>query len=442
MKKLPILHLIGLIISLLIFMAACTSGASDTESVGESDDREEEMEIKSFSNEAVTLKVATPWGVDHFMSRIGDHIEEALPHITLEHIDWSGSSGELEDLYANQIVPDVLLAHTGQRPLEELDMIFPLDEMLDEYEIDLTGVNPALLNDIRARDKENRLVGIPAETSGAGLHYNKEIFDLFGVPYPEEAMTWTETFDLAARMTGERDGVYYRGLEMEIVTEPLAQLSVNMTDPETGEVLITTDPAFTKFMDLMEQFYRIPGLYNEDPETRNQEFAQKTVAMHISWHGFLTWFGGEDAQAYQEAIDILPMPYWEDLPNVVPVRGTHPWVINEYSEQKEAALQFLAESLTPEYQIKLSKAGTPPVLLDDDILAQFGADNGVYEGKNILALFQGEQAELPERKSVWDQYVDLEGALTEFAESDIDVPTFLRNLKEESEAKIADAKAQ
>lgn len=439
--------LLVIVVLLSIFIVACSNssdtGPTDELVVGENNAKIEKKKKKNFSNKETTLKVATPWGEGYFMERIGKHMEESLPHITLEHIDWDGTSTKLEEYYAANVVPDVLLAYTGQAPLEELDMVFPLDELIKEYGVDLSDVNPVLLDGIRAKHKENGLIGIPAETGDVlALHYNKEVFDLFGVPYPTEAMTWTEVLDLAKQMTGERNGTFYRGFETEAPTAPLGQLSVNMTDPETGDVLITEDPAFAKYMDLMEAFNSIPGLYNEDPETRNIQFAQGTAAMHISWHGYLTWFGGEDAKTYQKNMDILPVPYWDDLKNIVPTRGSHPWVINKYSEQKEAALQFLAESLTTDYQTKLSRTGTPPVLMDETILAQFGAENEVYEGKNVLAFFEGEIAPPPEKQSVWDQYVDFEGALEDFAEKDMDVQTFLRVLKEESEIKIADAKAQ
>ncbi|MEK3890002.1 ABC transporter substrate-binding protein [Bacillus sp. FSL K6-3431] len=436
--------LLVMVVIMSLFVAACSSKSSDANPVDKSGAGEKEVvEKKEFSNEEVTLKVATPWGKEYFMDRIGNHMEESLPHITLEHIDWDGTVTKLEEHYAADVIPDVLLAYTGQAPLEELEMVFPLDEMIKEYGVDLSDVNSALLDELRSRHKENGLIGVPAETGGVlALHYNKEVFDIFGVPYPTEAMTWTETLDLAKQMTGERNGTFYRGFETEAPTAPLGQLSVNMTDPETGDVLITEDPAFTKYMDFMEDLFSIPGLYNEDPETRNTQFAQGTAAMHISWHGYLTWFGGEDAQTFQKNMDILPIPHWEDLPNVIPSRGSHPWVINEYSEQKEAALQFLAESLTPEYQTKLSRVGTPPVLMDEAILAQFGADNKVYEGKNVLAFFEGVIAPPPEKQSVWDQYVDFGKALEEFAKKGTDVQTVLRVLKEESEIKIKDAKAQ
>ncbi|KRG11976.1 hypothetical protein ACA29_12875 [Lederbergia galactosidilytica] len=161
------------------------------------------------------LKIATPWGQDYFMTRVGDYVEEHLPHMTLEHIDWDGSVEGLEELYASNTVPDVLLAFTGQQPLEELDSVFPLEDILEEYGVDLSYLDPLTLDEIRSRDKERRLVGIPQEVGAIGLYYNKEVFDLFGheYPNPDESMTWDEALELATNLTGSRNGTDFCGLE-------------------------------------------------------------------------------------------------------------------------------------------------------------------------------------------------------------------------------------
>ena len=45
----------------------------------------------------------------------------------------------------------------------------------------------------------------------------------------------------------------------------------------------------------------------------------------------------------------------------------------------------------------------------------------------------------PARASVWDKYVDLNGAMQKFATSDMNIPEFIRVLEEESAIKIKDA---
>ncbi|WP_338125142.1 hypothetical protein [Paenibacillus dendritiformis] len=122
------------------------------------------------------------------------------------------------------------------------------------------------------------------------------MFDKFGVEYPAGRMTWDEVVEMARKMTAERDGISYRGLEMGPgmasgeVTVPLQQLAVNLTDPDTGEVLIDKEPAVAKYLDLMKRIYSIPGIVNPDPEARTDyEFPKKNVAMIVTWIEYLRW---------------------------------------------------------------------------------------------------------------------------------------------------------
>ncbi|CAM4122352.1 extracellular solute-binding protein [Paenibacillus alkaliterrae] len=448
-RSFTIFMMLFMILSLIVSACSSNNGVSpnsssssnsSTNSPEEDSENISEIKLTKFSNEPVTLKVATPWGNDYFMSRIGNFIQEKMPHITLEHVDWDGTPEKMQELFAAQVVPDVLLAFTGQKPLEDLEMVFPLDEMLEVYGFDIDTIDPAAVAEMRARDSQDRLVGMPQEMGYLGLHYNKEIFDKFGVDYPQEDMTWDAVLDLAKRMTAEREGVKYRGLVFGDAA-PLLQLSVTKTDPETGEVLLTKDPKFTKYMELMKKYYEIPGI--NDPEATGS-FEDKTVAMSVNWHGLLTWFGGEteeEALEYQKQMDIVPLPSWPDLPNTstVPI-GIHPWVINSFSEKKEAALQFLIESVSGEYQTKMAKSGTPTVLADKEIKAHFGTELARFAGKNIGAFTKNKLAEPPARNSHWDRYVNLD--MKVFTESDMNISEFLRKVEEESQMKIEDAMAQ
>jgi multiple sugar transport system substrate-binding protein len=441
-----------LLIVCLMLTVIVTACSSSEDTVKEAKDKSqatapepvttEEKIVKQFSNDPVTIKIATPWGQDYFTGRMGDALREKFPHITVEHVDWNGTTEKMQELSAQGVVPDILLAYTGQAPIVELEMTFGLDEMVEEYGIDLSGVNPQLLQDLRSRDKEGRLIGLPDAGDVLGLYYNKEIFDLLGVEYPTDKMTWDELLDLAKKLTVKKDGVQYSGLDLGAMPNALfAQLSMTYTNPETGEILFDKEPKFAKMMEVLKKYYSIPNVYN--PEEPNK-FEGKTAAMAINWHGFLTWFGGEKEERveYEKSMDILPVPSFADMPETAPKPGTHPWVINNFSEHKEAALQILSYVITPEFQLKYMRNGTPSVSLSREDGKLFGADDPTYTDKNVSAMFQHKFAEPPERKSSWDQYVDFSKALEKFATSDLNVAEFTRVLKEESEIKIKAEQSQ
>ncbi|MFE0556554.1 ABC transporter substrate-binding protein [Paenibacillus sp. NPDC058910] len=448
-----------LCLMLTIFVTACNSSdntANEPESQSEATDtnntdtnteegKEEEPKepVKPFSDEPVTLKIATPWGIDYFTPRMIDPIQEQFPHVTVEHVDWNGTAENMQELSAQGIVPDIVLGYTGQAPFEELEMVFGLDDMIAEYGVDLSGVNPQLLQELRSRDKEGRLIGLPDAGDVLALYYNKEIFDLLGVSYPSDNMTWDELIDLAKQLTVKKDGVQYSGLDLGAMPTALFnQLSMNYTDPETGEVLFDKDPKFAKMMEVLKKYFSIPNIYNPEEQSK---FEGKTAAMVVNWHGFLTWFGGEveERVEYEKNMDMVPVPSFADMPGIAPKPGAHPWIINDFSEHKEAALQVLTYVISPEYQIQYRmRMGTPSVSLSQEDGELFGADDPTYTGKNVTAMFQNPFAEPPARKSPWDRHVAINEALTKFATTDLNVAEFTRVLKEESEIKIKEEQSK
>ncbi|MCJ7840614.1 extracellular solute-binding protein [Lederbergia sp. NSJ-179] len=429
MKKMRATHvLLSLLMFVSIVMGGCANN-SEPSSNNNSDNVEAEKNV-------VTVKILTPWDENLFKERFGN-IDEKLTDIKLELISSPTDSESLQEINAKGIIPDIILASSGFDVVEDLDMVQPLDEMVEEHNVDLSKIDPSVLSLYKLWGN-GKLVAIPSTVDNFVMFYNKQIFDLFGVPYPdpEQPMTWQQVVDLSRQLTGSRNGVDYVGFELMYGnTVPLKEFALNYTNPETGEVLITEQPEVTQYFELIKEFYDIPGLY--DPKAAAEEvnaFGEGRAAMTVSWPGFMNWGIGED---FVLDIDFAPVPVWENNPNKPP-SYSHPFVLNKHSENKEAAFKVLAEELSVESQTKLSKSGEFPSVLYDETLEAFGGDNERFTGKNIPAIYSGEPAIYMEL-SKWDQYVDFADALLKFAESGKDIPTFLRELAEESEAKIKEA---
>lgn len=243
-------------------------------------------------SEPVTVTIAFPWGEELFNNRFHE-IDEKLPDVDIQFAPFDHSRGNeaLQEMFAAGINPDIIVTLFPQQ-LVDLDIIYPLDDIVQAQNFDLDSLNPGLISFVRSFDPEGRLIGFPDGTGYIGLYYNKEVFDKFGVPYPESKMTWDEAIELARLMTKVLDGQPYVGLEFgggfstdwELAFAPLRERAVNATDPETGEVLITQEPAFTEFLELMKKFYSIPGIFGDGQE-QGSRFIHKTAAMAVHWHG-------------------------------------------------------------------------------------------------------------------------------------------------------------
>lgn len=436
-RKLSV-FLVLLLVSLLVF-AACsnqseTSGnneeSNDDSNNNVSENIEEEPEEQE-PGEKEKIVIAFQWGEENFWMRFGPIAEHI--NIDIEFVPTNGTLERFEEMFAAEIYPDIIIDN-NVFAMQDLDIIYHLDDLIEQSGFDLSILNPALVDRMRAYDPEGRLIGLPDGTSNYALYYNKDIFDLFGQDYPdpEKPMTWDEVLDLARAMTAERDGVQYIGL-----TGPtnwaLNQFAPTATDPDTGEVLIQQNEAYKRYFDLLAEFYAIPGI-NDEPNLGNT-FVEKRAAMTMSVNLGLSWIGGDDV----EPIDMAPFPVWPDMPNTGPEKGATPMVIANYSEKKELALEVLKTYFEPEMLLSLVRAGAliPPVS-DPEIQRQYAVEVDLYKGKNLNAYHVLEPARRTSRFSRWDKLVNISAAEGWIREGK-DVGTVLRQLEEESAAKIKEA---
>ncbi|MCU6708851.1 extracellular solute-binding protein [Paenibacillus sp. J5C_2022] len=442
-KRNRFVMLLALILSILA-LAACSSNEPTNEPADEKPAVNTGTATPSTPEpitpqEPVTITIAWPWGEPEYEARFGGIAEKLKDSITINMIQAQGTKENLQELFAAKTVPDIIFANHGLQPLEELDTLMPIDDLMAKHGFDLARINPFQLAYVRSIDTKNRLVGLPDGGGFATFFYNKDIFDLFGVPYPDpkKPMTWDEMLDIAQRMTATRGGKTYVGFEFTSGPyAPLDEFPANATDPDTGELRLTKDPAFTKYFELLKRYYSIPGIkeaYGTDM------FMAGSGAMTIRWNAFMKsdW---KENESFKNSIDILPMPVWPEQPNLSPVASTTAITINKYSEQHDAAFQVLAEYYSEENQIRMIRpAHAYPSVSDMEIVKQWAADVPGYQGKNMEAIFEVERPSYQPRKSPWDAYIGMPQALEKFMMSDMDVVKFLREWEEEAAGKVKDA---
>lgn len=464
MKKKSIFLIITFVFMLTTLLSGCTGNdsvekeqevtiAAEPAGTKEEDTQEEAEDwtskaVTDFSKET-TITIQHEWGLDQIgslMQPIEDKLKAEGKNITVKWIQGNSTSEALQELNASGVIPDIIYSSKGIDGLRELGMVEPIDDLMKIYEMDETSINPSVVSLIRSYDDKGSMVGVPTFSDTLTLFYNKEIFDMFGVPYPTDHMTWDETFELAKKLTGERNGVTYRGLEMgntnSVTSEallPLQEIITNVVDPETDEVLLTKEPAVTKYFELMKKFYSIPGMYERDPEKQASFFAGGTAAMLVSWPTYLEWGIPETIRPNTDSVLV---PIWGGEDQFARPTKAHMYVLNKYSEQKDAAFQWMKEVVAEDMQMKFSAAGYPTVLNSPEAIATFGSEKDIYEGKNVKSYFPSNARIIEGRISNYQRMAD--GMITEklkdFANSDMNIAEFLRKLEEELEIKIKEEK--
>lgn len=390
--------------------------------------------------EKITLIVATDFPEDLLEERVADRIKEEFPHVQLDH--YLAHAESLEELIAGGIAPDLSI-NIGHHNIDESDLLFDLEELVESIGFDLSTVEPSLLEAIRSQNEEGKLWALPFQGNIHALFYNKDIFDKFGINYPTDHMTWDEVVDLARDVTGEMDGVQFRGLEINAPHLMLGQYPVDTTDPETEEVVIDKEPVFTKAAEVVKALVDIPGLY--DPEGEHDFFTtagfeEGTTAMTAAWGAGHQWLDLESSGVSN--FDVVTFPTWDEQPNIDPRGVPMPLSIGKHSEHKEEIAKIFAHLLSDENQKWIASIGLRPVLADisEDIMSSFGTEMGEVHEDNVQAYFLNTPGFFPEGNAYWSRFIDENEAFEEFANGSLDVNTFIREFQEAAEAEVANAK--
>src|SRR5690625_3617830 len=253
-------HILLLLFGIFMLLAGCASGEVDGEGQGNAGDTENNDHVNNTDVDAnhaenvseeenlepVTLLMMTHWEDGQFENRLKSHVEDKYPHITLEHVRSTMDEIE-ENVFAKNLEPDIIMTSVTDYYLE-MDLLLDLHPLIDKNNFDLDRLDSSILKYLEDMSNDGELNGLPFIRPEYALVYNPEIFDLFGVPYPTDNMTWDEVIELAYEVTGERNGVHYRGLHPGLPGQfdfMMRQVENNLlVDPETHEPIIEESEPF------------------------------------------------------------------------------------------------------------------------------------------------------------------------------------------------------
>src|SRR5690625_4140316 len=267
-------------------------------------------------SEEITLRMNDWRGEETFLEEFKEPIENEFPNVTIEHIPIMPYKSSLEEQFADGVVLDILLAPDFRYlPVyNEVELAYDMTEFIEMYQFDLDRYDQNFLDIVRSYSPDGELWGLPYMQNKGALHYNKEIFDLFGVEYPTDDMTYEEIFDLAKLVTGERDGTYYTGMVMPSPDRYLfPPLGLTLLDPETDEPRYLEEPAFQNIFEVYKEVHEL----QEEPTDPHGDGAypkfitDQTLAMLPMYFLGLEWTGLLDAQDSGLDWDIVTFPKWE-----------------------------------------------------------------------------------------------------------------------------------
>ncbi len=394
----------GLCLGVFIVLAA--AACSQEDSAVESPRAEPDQEIADHrSNEANKEAPQDPIALelyqysarltdDEFLQFFKEPVETQFPHITIELVR-SGSGMNLTDLAASGEWPD--LFYTGFRGLRNFLTVAAAQDLTDlvkKVDLDLEQFDATALQAIYNYSSGQQLYALPMFNNFSVLYYNKDVFDQFGAPYPEDGMTWDEAFDLIKHVTRNQDGNDYYGLAVDGGVVRLGeQLSLPFADPVTNKATLQTDGWRTVF-ETFRTIHEIPG--HQARKGKNAFIQDRNVAMLASYGATLGELEELHKQGNPIHYDLAAIPSFSDAPNKGFASSSFILGVFVTSEWQDAAIEVISYLSTDvPFQMMASQYGKLTSMQNVEVKEQFGAAMQSLQGKNIAAIIESELAPLP-----------------------------------------------
>jgi len=251
-------------------------------------------------NRSVRLKVAYEH-VDGFMSNYGKAFSLRYPNISFEVVTAAPGENLLSILEPEGVARmleeeqvDLLWMNAKSYEQASLDgRLAMLDGWMAQDRLDLEGIDPAILTDLRQRSG-GHLYGLPLEVDRMALYYNTELFEAFGVPVPTDRMSWEELLQLAARFpTKDGGGRPFYGLSVSYPSSPGTLIDLmgrtnqlQMLDPVRKTFTLDSASWQHVWELVLDRFKRGTVLWEDQPG-RKDLFLQKQVAMTLQSSSFM-----------------------------------------------------------------------------------------------------------------------------------------------------------
>lgn len=437
MTKRKIFWIFCSVVMVVLLATACSSKDDDAASVEKNNNETNENEaleptLKDFTiDEPVTLKMINWWGEEAWEEMWKDPVEAKFPNVTLEQIPIQPEPESLDEMYAENTHPDLFMGHFEHvRNLIDYDTAYDMRELMEMFDFDAEKFVPGLIDQIEMTSENGEIFMLPFFVDRYALHYNKDIFDLFGVDYPEDGMTYREIVELAKEVTGERNGTDYYGLQWQSDSFDSVGAHLETIDEETGEPQFTKNEDWKTYFELIEDTYEIPG--NKPSEEDYLDYiwsrfeGDKNVAMVPLWY----YPGLMEAESLSWGVTTYPT--WDGFEEQSPGGVGFGIGITETSENKEAAfavLQYLVSEEAVMDRFAEDEHNFNHLIYNPNELG-VTIDEELNE-YNVSSLFKHGFIPHKRQDPVFSETVIKE--MADFIFSNTDVNTHLRHLSEKAE---------
>lgn len=371
-----------------------------------------------------------------FNNRFGNQIRKKFPNYTITLL-----TGKVDEVVAAAPVIDLTVASGSGMPtsIYQYGLESDITDLVTKYKFDLNKIESAPLDALRSFSN-GKLPAIPWTVATQVFYYNKDVFDKFGVSYPQNGLNWDQVYEMAQKMTRTEGGIQYRGLTFGVFNQAIGwnQLAAPFFDSATHKAKFTDD-TFKRVFQNVTRFLDIKGNEPKDSagqriNARNVFLNEHSTAMHVDGSGVVTLLAQTKANW-----DVAPFPDFPGQVGVGPSVNPDFMFVSSKSKNRDAAFQVVAFLASEEFQTwSASTYALLPVLVKNDaIMNTYGKDVAGVSGKNVKNILPKKFADMqPFTPFTGIANTEIDKAVGEYMDGK-DINTVLREAAERADLQVA-----
>lgn len=309
----------------------------------------------------VTTIRFTSWGNDveeQSLRALIKEFEKRNPHIRVEVeiTPWSRMLDKLMISSAGGRPPDVTrISSEWFPPIAAKGLLEPLDKYIERDNYDLDDFYPESIDGWGVWN--GQILEIPTDIDIYAMYYNKDMFDKYKIPYPDETWDWDKYLEVAKKLTLDTNGdgqIDQWGTTLDMWWQDYVYANggtIIGPDPATGDVQCTLDqPAAyegLQFMaDLINKYHVSPTAEESANQGTSKLFTSGRIGMTISgsWAAELIYKNEITTFKY----DVAPIP--KGPKSRVSIICGAAYAVLKRSQHKEEAWELVKWMTGKEYQ--------------------------------------------------------------------------------------------
>ena len=269
-------------------------------------------------------------------------------------------------LFASNTPPDIIFINNLYLPIyANAGVLEPVDNWAD-----LTQYNKNILSSLSWRGS---VYAVPRDVSNLVVFYNKDLFDKYGIKYPDGNWTYEDFLEIALKF--KKEGVFAISFE----EAPLFFLPYLMS--EGGEIVnnagtinvydTLAQSGLNFYADLRKKYHVAPKAEESASATMAQMFLQQKIAMHLTGR----WLVPKYREEADFDWDIMQFPKGSKG-SIVPLDASG-WAVAKNSKHKDEAHKLVNYLSSKRSIEKLTECGLI-------VPARYDVANSKYflDGKN------------------------------------------------------------